>query len=328
MESQKSEVNPVDEIIDKLFLGDVSVAMDTELMHRIGVTHILTVEMIPLPEAVSSNHPNVAIKQVAITDMPESDLLTALPAGIDFIKEGIESPKAGGTLVHCYAGVSRSAAFVVAYLMKANNWTLERAVAAVKAKRPTARPNSGFMKQLELFEAMGCSLNPLYPPFRAFKLNLMLVQLKHTQVVPYSAPQPFNGSIHHHSLQTGVPETVYRCRKCRSVLASSNVAFPHASGPKNSPQSWYDLLQSPVAKVECRQGIFIEPQAWMGPKLMTSTKEVERLNCMKCNSRVGTFSWEIPVSCSCGIIFEPPSFHINASRVDKCTMHKDVEASI
>lgn len=51
--------------------------------------------------------------------------------------------------VHCAAGVSRSASFVIAYLMKSKLMPYLDAYALVKCKRPIIKPNSGFVKQLE-----------------------------------------------------------------------------------------------------------------------------------------------------------------------------------
>lgn len=47
--------------------------------------------------------------------MSSSSLLRHFPAAIAFIKEGMSR---GGVLVHCHAGVSRSATCVIAYLMQ------------------------------------------------------------------------------------------------------------------------------------------------------------------------------------------------------------------
>ena len=53
-------------------------------------------------------------KVISVTDTSQASLLRHFPAAISFIKEGMAK---GGVLVHCYAGVSRSASCVIAYLM-------------------------------------------------------------------------------------------------------------------------------------------------------------------------------------------------------------------
>ncbi len=58
----------------------------------------------------------------------------------------------GGCLVHCFLGISRSSAFVIAYLMKYYNMSLNEAYDFVKKLRPSINPNPGFMKILSNFE--------------------------------------------------------------------------------------------------------------------------------------------------------------------------------
>jgi protein-tyrosine phosphatase len=55
-------------------------------------------------------------------------------------------------LVHCAAGVSRSASFVIAYLMRVEKMKYVDAYQSVKTKRQIIRPNSGFVKQLREYE--------------------------------------------------------------------------------------------------------------------------------------------------------------------------------
>lgn len=55
----------------------------------------------------------------------------------------------GGVYVHCYRGVSRSAAAAVGYLMAAEGCTYEEALAAVRRGRCIADPNGGFVEQLQ-----------------------------------------------------------------------------------------------------------------------------------------------------------------------------------
>lgn len=47
-------------------------------------------------------------------------------------------------LVHCHAGVSRSAAIVIAYVMKKYGLNFESAFELVKTRRPRIRPNEKF----------------------------------------------------------------------------------------------------------------------------------------------------------------------------------------
>lgn len=55
-------------------------------------------------------------------------------------------------VVHCVAGVSRSASFVLAYLMKYHKTSLRDAYKYLHLRRPVVRPNNGFFKQLIDYE--------------------------------------------------------------------------------------------------------------------------------------------------------------------------------
>lgn len=50
------------------------------------------------------------------------------------------------------AGVSRSAAIVIGYLIKYKKWTLRRAYKHIIGIRPVARPNSKFLNELVDYE--------------------------------------------------------------------------------------------------------------------------------------------------------------------------------
>jgi predicted protein tyrosine phosphatase len=68
---------------------------------------------------------------------------------------GHQAPLSARTavLVHCGAGVSRSAALVIAYLMRRFTWPAERAREHCRARRSLVNPNQGFWRQLCAFEA-------------------------------------------------------------------------------------------------------------------------------------------------------------------------------
>lgn len=60
--------------------------------------------------------------------------------------------KGKNVIVHCAAGMSRSASLVIAYLMIENRWHYEEAYSYVKKRRPIIDPNVGFVKQLKGIE--------------------------------------------------------------------------------------------------------------------------------------------------------------------------------
>lgn len=54
--------------------------------------------------------------------------------------------------MHCYAGVSRSATIVIAYLMQEHGMSYSDAMQHVKKQRYFICPNDGFRRQLSQFQ--------------------------------------------------------------------------------------------------------------------------------------------------------------------------------
>jgi protein-tyrosine phosphatase len=63
-------------------------------------------------------------------------------------------------LIHCAAGISRSATLMAAYLMWKNRWTAEEALDYIRARRSQIRPNDGFLEQLRMFEGVLAKIVP------------------------------------------------------------------------------------------------------------------------------------------------------------------------
>lgn len=83
--------------------------------------------------------------------------MTQWDATYSFISSAISS--GGIVLVHCLAGVSRSASVVIAYVMKDLGITYAAARTHVCRARPIVDPNSGFDKQLTFYgNGLKCSL--------------------------------------------------------------------------------------------------------------------------------------------------------------------------
>ncbi|KAH8301953.1 hypothetical protein KR044_001253 [Drosophila immigrans] len=143
----KPDAVPACILSEFLYLGSQD-AVSPENVVKYKLTHILSVGIeTPNVEFLPST---VKCKHLPCLDLPETDLLHyVLPVAIDFIEEA-QSAK-GCILVHCNAGVSRSASVVIGYLMQRRDMRFEEAYHLVKSWRPCAQPNAGFMQQLKKF---------------------------------------------------------------------------------------------------------------------------------------------------------------------------------
>jgi hypothetical protein len=77
---------------------------------------------------------------------------SSAPSFSSYVASSSFKRERGNVLVHCYAGVSRSASIVIAYLMHKHKISLLDAMKLVKSKRSCISPNVGFLLQLKDFE--------------------------------------------------------------------------------------------------------------------------------------------------------------------------------
>ncbi|GFO03641.1 dual-specificity phosphatase 28 [Plakobranchus ocellatus] len=93
---------------------------------------------------------SVVVRRAALRDSPEQILLPYLDDFVDFVAQAV---RAGGrVLVHCSAGISRSASVVIAYLVREQAMSLKDAYDHVKSRREVTNPNPGFRAALERYE--------------------------------------------------------------------------------------------------------------------------------------------------------------------------------
>ncbi|XP_055845336.1 dual specificity protein phosphatase MPK-4 [Episyrphus balteatus] len=347
----------MDEIEKGLFLGNLTSATNMETLKSHKITHILTLDSVPLPSHVQQVS-FLTTKYVQISDMPKEDILHHLDQCTEFISLALD--KGENILVHCYFGVSRSSTAVIAYMMKKHNLEYQQAFEIVKSKRKFVHPNSGFVNQLKLYRRMGCTIDPQFDKYKAYRLKLAGEQVRKAKILPQNftnliKPDP--------AITQENPEPiVYRCRKCRRVVASKSNVLLHS--PKNGqpPQSQIDgagttnappatttaTQETPVAPTrlidqiaeqirrvsvfdrtndpdaKCKSILFLEPIAWM-KNISNNTQG--RLNCPKCEQKLGNFSWINGCQCPCGEEVSP-AFYLIASRVELTKAVQNVQTTV
>jgi protein-tyrosine phosphatase len=131
-----------------LYLGSASSSVfSVQQLHKHNIHYIMN---------VTDTEPNIHKSginylRISIEDTRDVELSYYLPRALDFIKEAYANKK--GILVHCYAGISRSASIVISYLMQEYKMSLREAVLYVSERRRVVRPNSGFFECLTELEA-------------------------------------------------------------------------------------------------------------------------------------------------------------------------------
>ena len=113
-------------IVDHLYLGSAAHAAQCELLERLGITALLN---------VSPNCPNYwpekfEYETIPVEDNSTADIKIHFRRAIDFIND-VKS-RGGKVLVHCKAGVSRSATLCLAYLISCRKMCLNDAYDQVK----------------------------------------------------------------------------------------------------------------------------------------------------------------------------------------------------
>ncbi|XP_069750326.1 dual specificity protein phosphatase 10-like [Narcine bancroftii] len=142
---EDAELSPV---LPFLYLGNERDAQDLGRMRQLGVGYVINVTThLPLYHAHAGT---LRYKRLPAIDSAKQNLRQYFEEAFEFIEEAQQSGR--GVLVHCQAGVSRSATLVIAYLMKHTLMTVSDAYKYVKGRRPVISPNLNFMGQLLEFE--------------------------------------------------------------------------------------------------------------------------------------------------------------------------------
>eukprot|EP01088_Endostelium_zonatum_P003810 TRINITY_DN149_c0_g1_i6.p1 TRINITY_DN149_c0_g1~~TRINITY_DN149_c0_g1_i6.p1 ORF type:complete len:159 (+),score=17.53 TRINITY_DN149_c0_g1_i6:165-641(+) len=138
-----------DEILPNfLYLGSAGASRNLKFLKRHKITNILVVchdIVYPFFPEEGFNY-----KFIAAADALDYDISRDFDECNDFITNA--QSKGEAVIVHCMKGRSRSAAVVIAYLMKTKDWTYEKALKEVSGQRPMVSPNPFFIRKLREYE--------------------------------------------------------------------------------------------------------------------------------------------------------------------------------
>mmetsp|Transcript_21735 Transcript_21735/g.47395 ORF Transcript_21735/g.47395 Transcript_21735/m.47395 type:complete len:364 (+) Transcript_21735:258-1349(+) len=337
-------------IAGQLYVGNYAAAQDAELLERLGITHIISA-------GFHSGHfdmtPRYRHLCLDVRDSPEENLLRHLPKVTSFIERAVDED--GGTVyVHCVHGQSRSCAICVAYLMRRsrhrggrnaaeqarnnNNQNsrdqkmlLQECYDEVEKARPCMAINPGFVRQLEMYRRMICSIDtstttgtrthngdsttasamlPMSRAHAAFRSFRARSEYERSGCVSKWFPKP-----------SEIDSNAYQCQKCRVLLYSGYNVIDEwtASDQSALPKSEYwaksegglDYSRSKnavaVGKNKTKRGdtgtsttlYKVEPIDWMESQMKQSPdtgssllKVSGKLACPSCSSKIGGWDWE------------------------------------
>uniref|UniRef100_A0A1A7Y4D7 protein-tyrosine-phosphatase n=1 Tax=Iconisemion striatum TaxID=60296 RepID=A0A1A7Y4D7_9TELE len=143
---REGEQPPLSVILPRFYLGAES-DVTQDRLSSLGISYVLSVSRCsPQPSFL----PGSRYLRIPIDDSLRDDLLPWIPQAVHFIDAAMSS--GASVLVHCAAGISRSPAVAVAYIMYHLDLDLDQAYRFVKERRPSISPNFNFLGQLQHFQ--------------------------------------------------------------------------------------------------------------------------------------------------------------------------------
>lgn len=144
-------------VYNHIYLGSANDAknlkwlIDTDIKYILNCTPPKTVDPITGTPNYFQKDKRFIYKRIPIFDNQGEDISAYLEQSFRFIED---AQHYGKILVHCHRGISRSASFVIAYMMKKNDFTRDEALAYIQAIRPIVQPNNNFFSQLATYETL------------------------------------------------------------------------------------------------------------------------------------------------------------------------------
>uniref|UniRef100_A0A8C4X4I7 Dual specificity phosphatase 8a n=1 Tax=Erpetoichthys calabaricus TaxID=27687 RepID=A0A8C4X4I7_ERPCA len=224
-------------ILPHLYLGSQKDVLNKDLMAQNGITYVLNASnTCPKPDFISESH----FMRIPVNDNYCEKLLPWL----DKTNEFIDKAKLSNcrVIVHCLAGISRSATIAIAYIMKTMGLSSDDAYRFVKDRRPSISPNFNFLGQLLEYEK-GMKL------LKAWSTSSSKSQAEKPELVmdPEESSQTLSGIA---TQENG----------CSTSLASETEPDTKSSDVQPDPEKGESKLASPITLQQGLNGLHLSAE--------------------------------------------------------------------
>jgi len=149
------QANPADEVVPGLWLGSRYAALNPDYLKEKRIAAVFNcTKDIPFEPVVRRQYrvpvdDNLQEAEIRNLELWSYEVVYKIMGEMRRTKE-----EGGAVLVHCAAGMQRSAASVAMYLIVAKGMTTDEAIRFIQSKRQIAfRPSANFEKSIRGFEA-------------------------------------------------------------------------------------------------------------------------------------------------------------------------------
>lgn len=145
-------ISSQNEIIKNLWIGDYKSALNKEFLIKNNIKLIINCSK----KLDFTDLENIIKIRLSMNDdrkeISDQKMIELFPTVYDIIDNNLKNNN--GVLVHCKAGMQRSATIVALYLMKKNNMNFEEVKKIIRNKRNIVfRPYINFIKPIKYFES-------------------------------------------------------------------------------------------------------------------------------------------------------------------------------
>ncbi|CAF3467002.1 unnamed protein product [Rotaria socialis] len=138
------------QILPFLYLGSQEDVLSSKVMQDHRITHVINVSMTGQRAPFLDENDDEHFLRIPVNDCLNAQLLPYFDQAFTFIEKARLSN--GRVFIHCLAGISRSPALAVAYIMRHLSLSVDDAYRYIKARRSHISPNFNFMGQLSEYE--------------------------------------------------------------------------------------------------------------------------------------------------------------------------------